>query len=228
MNAQVSRMTNDDALPSGRIAGAILIATSLFSVVLMAHHPSVAALGMSEAIAEIARKAPLSQVVHGGLIALMGMQAFALLDLSTRLGLHRATVRAAVIAYGAGVLSMTGAALVSGFLISSLGLKYDGASAETLEPLRATLAACALANRTLANFAVTATSLAMVLWSSALLARRGVARAIGALGLLAGIVPAAALLAGALRLDVGGMTLVVLAQTAWNVALGVCSIRRDL
>jgi hypothetical protein len=42
------------------------------------------------------------------------------------------------------------------------------------------------------------------------------------------VLPAVALVAGVIRLDVTGMTLVVVAEAIWNVAAGVALIRGRL
>ena len=50
-------------------------------------------------------------------------------------------------------------------------------------------------------------------------------RWVGIAGFVAGFAPAIALLAGVVRLDVGGMTLVVICQAAWIVIVGIQMVR---
>jgi hypothetical protein len=134
----------------------------------------------------------------------MGIQALAFGVLSTRLGWRKRAVQFAALAYGSGFLTMTGAALISGFVIPAIGLRYDGGDSPDLEALRYVFAACVVGNRVLASFAAVATSLAIVLWSSALHDRGPFARALAALGLIVGAFPAVAILAGAMHLEVAG------------------------
>ena len=63
-----------------------------------------------------------------------------------------------------------------------------------------------------------------MLWSVALF-RSGKDRWVAIAGLVAGLGPAIALVVGAVRLDVGGMTLVVVCQAAWIVIVGIQMIR---
>jgi hypothetical protein len=67
-------------------------------------------------------------------------------------------------------------------------------------------------------------SAAIVLWSVALF-RGGRDRWVGIAGFIAGLAPAIALVAGVIRLDVGGMTLVVVLQAIWIVIVGIQLIR---
>jgi hypothetical protein len=209
------------------LAGALLIGSSLLSVLLMAHHPSVASHDTGAQLAEIAAKAGLSRMVHGGLLALMGAQAFAFVELSVRLGLKRPTVRAAALAYGTGFLAMTGAALISGFFISDLARRFGDGSLDASATFRPLLVASALANRTLARFATVATSIAIVLWSTALRGSSASLQLARALAFFAAVLPTAAIFAGALRLDVPGMRLVSALQAAWTIVIGVRLLRGD-
>lgn len=61
------------------------------------------------------------------------------------------------------------------------------------------------------------------LWSIDRLRSPRLARLLGLLGLLIGVLPAAALAAGALRLDVPGMIEVALLQSVWNTVSACCS-----
>jgi hypothetical protein len=220
-------LSTESAIPASRRGpGALIVVASVASVLFMTHHPSVASHQAAEVVAEIAQKARIDQVVHGTLIALTGALVFGFLELGSALGSGRAAVRAAFIAYAAGSAGLIGAALVSGFLVPALAARYQGASGPALDVLPHLLGLARLENRTLARFGVAATSGAILLWSVALMRRpRAFHLATGLLGLASGGVPLAALLLGALRLDVRGMTLVVVAQAAWNVAVGAQMFR---
>jgi hypothetical protein len=211
---------------SARRAGIVLVAATLVSIVAMAHHPSVASHDAGAAIAEIGTKATLNRIVHGVLIALMGIEAWAFAVFADRLGGRRDAVRLGFVAYAIGIGAMIGAALISGFVVTRLAAHY--ADAEADPSAFANLAQLAMAgNQALAALGVVAISVAILAWSVALLhdrARRGLA----IVGLTASVLPALALLAGVIRLDVAGMTLVVVAEAVWNIAAGVALIRRRL
>ena len=224
-------MTAHEAIPNRsdsdhdtRVAGIVLIAVPLLSILMMAHHPSAGSHEPAALVAEIADKAQLSRIVHGVLIALMGAELFAFIAFCKRLGFERSAVRAGFVAYSIGTGAMIGAALISGFIISDLAAHYvqqpsaDPASFVDLSRL------AMAGNQALAKLGVIAMSTAIVSWSVALIHRTR-DRWVGIAGFVAGFAPAIALLAGVVRLDVGGMTLVVICQAAWIVIVGIQMVR---
>jgi hypothetical protein len=77
-------MTTATEIPNGtgtpgeaRIAGSVLVAATLLSILMMAHHPSASTHDPAVLAADIASTATLSRVVHGVLIELIGAQLFA-------------------------------------------------------------------------------------------------------------------------------------------------------
>jgi hypothetical protein len=118
INDHHSREANDfNSLPP-RTTGIAIAVAGLLSVLLMTHHPSLGSYTIADVVDEIAAKAVTSKVVHGTLIALMVALIYAFVEFSAHLGLRRAPVRAALIAYVIGSGALIGAALISGFLIS--------------------------------------------------------------------------------------------------------------
>jgi len=210
-----------------RIAGIVLIAVPLLSILMMAHHPSASSHDPAALVAEIAEKATLSRIVHGVLIALMGAELFAFIAFCRRLGFDRSAVRAGFVAYSIGTGAMIGAALISGFIVSDLAAHYvqqasgDATSFVDLSRLAMT------GNQALAKLGVIAMSAAIVLWSVALL-RGERDRWVAIAGLVAGLAPAIALVAGVIRLDVGGMTIVVICQAVWIVIVGIQLVRAKI
>jgi hypothetical protein len=219
-------VTETAAAVSARRAGAVLVAATLVSIVAMAHHPSVGSHDPGAAIAEIGTKATLNRIVHGALIALMGLELFAFAVFADRLGARRDAVRLGFVAYAIGVGAMIGAALISGFVVTHLAAHYAEAGADP--SAFANLARLAMTgNRALAELGVIAISAAIFAWSIALLHERA-RRWLAFVGLAASVLPAVALVAGVIRLDVTGMTLVVVAEAIWNVAAGVVLLRGRL
>lgn len=206
---------------SPRTIGIAIAVAGLLSVLLMTHHPSVGSHAIADVVDEIATKAAVSKVVHGTLIALMAALIYAFVEFSAHLGLSRSPVRAALIAYVIGSGALIGAALISGFLISSIGLVYAHARQDELDAMRHLLNFSSLANRTLANFGVVAIATAILLWSVALLQRGRRHVWIGLLGVIAGVAPVALIALDVIRLDVSGMTIVAICQTVWYVLAGV-------
>ena len=228
MNTQAAPAPSPYAPPDSRMAGTVIAGASVLSVLLMFRHPSVGSHAMADVIAEVAAKAATDRFVHGGLIALMGALLFGFVDLSRLLGLRRPPVRAALIAYAVGTGSMMGAALISGFVVPDLASRYASASDAELEGFRGLAILSAIGNQTLAHFGVAAMSVAVFLWSLALLCGPRAVRGVGALGLLVAAGPVVALLAGVIDLRVTGMTIVVGCQTLWNLAVSVPMVSRRL
>jgi hypothetical protein len=216
----ISAQSNHDA----RVAGIVLVVVPLLSILMMAHHPSAGSHDPAALVAEIAEKSRLSRIVHGVLIALMGAELFAFIAFCRQLGFERSAVRAGFVAYSIGTGAMIGAALISGFIISDLAAHYvQQPSGDALAFVDLSRLAM-IGNQALAKLGVVAMSAAIVLWSAALF-HSGRDRWVGIAGFLAGLGPAIALVIGAVRLDVGGMTLVVVCQAAWIVMVGIQMIR---
>ncbi|HEY6986562.1 MAG TPA: hypothetical protein VH375_10810 [Rhodanobacteraceae bacterium] len=212
------------ASSEARNAGIALIATTLLAIVMMAHHPTAGSHDSAALAQQIRDTATLSRVVHGVLIAVIVAQLYVFLIFSERIGGLRGLPRAGLFAYAVGAMAMTGAALISGFLVSDLAAHYADMPADHAATF-ADLALFAMTgNQVLAKLGVLAMSAGILAWSIALLRTRE-NRWLAFVGLLASLVPAVALLAGAIRLNVGGMMIVVLCQAAWNVAAGVFLIR---
>lgn len=203
-----------------RVAGWSLVVGTALSVFAMAHHPSAGATGTAARLAEMAREATLSGVVHGGLIALMVLVLFGLVGLAGALGFGLGRVRAGLIAYSVGVVCMIGAALVSGFIVPGLATSYTG-SAEAIEGLVPVFSLCFRANQALAQVGVVAQSVGLFFWSLVLLERPSWVRGVGLLGLAVGVLPILGLLSGRLHLDVHGMLAVVVAQALWTMGTGI-------
>jgi hypothetical protein len=223
-------MTTANDVPNGasapgeaRIAGILLVATTLLSILMMAHHPTASTHDPASLAADIAGSATLSRVVHGVLIAVIGVELYAFAVFSGRITPGRSAARAGFVAYAIGAGAMMGAALISGFIVSSLGVYYAGTAdpAPFVDFARLSMTG----NQALANMGVAAMSVAIVLWAVALLHDRTRARWLAIIGFAAGLAPAIALFAGAIRLDVHGMLLVVVAQAIWNLAAGTELIR---
>jgi hypothetical protein len=206
-------------------AGILLVAATVLEIAAMAHHPSVHSPDIAEAIEEIVRLASLSAWVHGVLIALMLGIFYILTEFSRRRGIERPWVRAGLIAYAVGVLSMIGAALMSGFVIGHVAAATAHLPDADLRTSAQLLNFCSVLNQTFANLGAILMSLGIVFWSIDLLRTRPLPRFLGMFGLLVGIVPALALVFGGLHLNVLGMTQVVVLQALWNVGIGVLLVR---
>jgi hypothetical protein len=209
-----------------RLAGIGLIAATLLSVLAMAHHPTLTAPDITTALQQLKELADLSAWVHGILIGLMLLIFWCLTEYSLRRGVEKPLVRAGLIFYGAGVVAMIGAATVSGWLTARVGTLVPNPGDQDLHLLAILINFSGSMNHVLANLGAVAMSAGILAWSVGLLHDQGWARAVGALGVLAGLAPALLLITGSMHLDVHGMMLVVLIQGIWNITLGVLLFQR--
>lgn len=123
--------------------------------------------------------------------------------------------------YWLGVGAMVGAALVSGFASGDFAghvLRNGGDPQVAAQVLSFAFSL----NQTLAGFGTLAMSFAVLAWSIGLWCSPArLARAIAVYGVLVGAACCVAYATGVLRLDVTGMTLVVVAHAVWYFAVGL-------
>ncbi|MCW3846078.1 hypothetical protein OF829_02435 [Sphingomonas sp. LB-2] len=185
-----------------RIAGGILVAASLASVLMMTHHPSDA------------HDYAMGQFVHGAMITIVGAMTLGLIQFARVLGLDRLTVLAGLIAYGIALFGDVGAAVIDGFVVTNL-------VARGVED-RDVFALAWEANQALARLGVVATGVAFMLWSIRPVTRGGWAgKAIGALGIVAGLAPMVLLGTGLMNMHLHGAILIYGGQAAWMALAGL-------
>jgi hypothetical protein len=209
-----------------RVAGIGLIIASLLSVLAMAHHPTVTAPDITQALQQLKDLAALSGWVHGILIALMLFIFWCLTEYSLRRGVEKPLTRAGLIFYGAGMVSMIGAAIVSGWLTARVGALVPAPDGQDLHLLAILINFSFSMNQVLANLGAVAMSAGILAWSVGLMHDKGWNRGTGALGILVGIAPALALIGGGMHLDVHHMLVVVVLQGVWYIALGVLLVTK--
>jgi uncharacterized protein (DUF486 family) len=194
-----------------RIAGGAMIGAAALSLLAMAHHPTGA------------HDAAMGGLVHGVMIAVTSATFFGFAHFALRRGIGRPAILAGLIAYGIALFAHIGAATINGFVVPALAQRGAALAGHDVFLLAWE------ANQALAHLGIYATSIAFAFWSLDFLRRAGIeAKAIGALGLLAGLVPAALLGAGAIRTDVAGAGLAYAAFGAWAAIVGLHLLRGKL
>jgi hypothetical protein len=212
-------------LPRGvRLSAILLIVCSLLEMIFMAHHPTVHAQHISDALVQMGQVAMQDKIVHGALIVLMYATLFGLYTYAYKRGLQRAGNRVGLLAYLTGVAAFTGAALIDGFLLPDFAAYAVSATGDEVS-ISAILALCHTANQVLAVFGSVATSVGILSWSIDLLRDQLVARVLAIYGCLMGASVCVALLTGFLHLNVGGMSIVVYAQAFWVSGLGLLMLK---
>lgn len=201
-------MNEGETRAGDRIGGTALIVAAAGTVLAMAHHPSGAHGGGG-----------LSGIVHGAMILLLGVVAFGFARFGQQRGMDRALILAGLIAYLASFLAHLGAATINGFIVPAL------AGSET--PVNHDVFRFAwYSNQALARLGVVATGLAYILWGAELARGKAMTtRLIGLAGIAAGLIPAALLLSGAIRMDVAGAFIAYAMHALWAALLGWAVLR---
>jgi hypothetical protein len=215
------------AAPPSRAVGVVLIASAIASVVLLASHPGEAGGSFADILKDEAAHQDVDAAVHGGFIAVLGIQLVCLAVFSRRLGLARTPVVAGLTFFAMGVAFLCGSLLTDGLIVPAIAAKYAAAPAEKLEYAKSLFVLCGSAIRFLMPLGLLFQSAGIAGWGWAL-AGSGVSRAAGILGLLVGGAIIAALAATATTLNpvvvMGGLG----AQALWIVAAGALLLERKL
>jgi hypothetical protein len=190
-------------------SGILLIAGSGAGVVVMGLHPTAHGLVNPDSGAHLTR---VNEMVHGLALAAVPAVFLGLLGLARRLA-PSDLATAGLVAYGWASVAVLSAAVASGFVAP--GVITD----------EAFLSYTHLLNQGFAKVNVVASCVAILLFAAAILRGGRLSRAAGVFG---AAVSAAILLlffVGHLRLDVHGFGIVILAQSAWLIWIGILLCR---
>ena len=201
-------------------SGATLIAGTAVFVLVMALHPNAHQILAS---ADVGHAAHVNLLVHA--VALLGVPVLflGLLGLWRRLG-RGPLATAALVGWGYASVAVTSAAVTSGFVASGLMVKMaeaGGGGATDAANVHGLLDLASLAIQGFAKVHLVASSLAIVLWSLAILRGGALHRSAGWVGLVAGGAVLGLFFVGNLHLDVHGFGHMVLLQAAWLLWIGV-------
>ena len=201
-----------------RKGGAALIAGAVLGLLTMSLHPSGRDL---LATGQFSPTAFLAGLAHAIAIASMPLSFLGALALSRRLAAPDRLAVAALVVYGFALAAGLAAATLSGFVAPGLARQLIDASPPATDHWRVLFQYNGLLNQAFARVLVVASATAIVLWSLSIVSRRALAPGVGIYGLVSGPVIVVAVVSGHLRLDVHGFGLVVLAQSAWFIIVGV-------
>jgi hypothetical protein len=203
-----------------RLGGSTLIAGAAMGLVTMALHPTG-----HEAMRDVAT-ARLSVAVHALGIAAAPTTLHGAWVLTRRLARRAPSAELALAFQGLAAVAAVLAATASGFLATALARRAAGETGAARELTMGLLRYTGTLNQASARILVGASSLAILLWSIAILRTRLLGRPTGVLGGVVAAATLAVLLAGRLRLDVHGFGAVVLAQAVWLALVGLELRRR--
>jgi hypothetical protein len=196
--------------------GLALIAGSVGFIITMAFHPTGRELLAPGQLAPVGR---LTIGVHGLALVCLPIALFGTLALSRRLD-----AAGALIAYGFGCAAIMIAALASGLLAPAIAARMADPTANA-DVWHALFTYNGLVNQVFALVYAVSSAAAIVIWSTAILQRAVIPRAIGIAGCVIGSAIVLAILSGHLRPDVHGFGAIVLTEGAWFVACGLALIR---
>ena len=208
-----------------RAAGFLMLAATVASIVFVALDPVVSADTSRAILQGIVANGPIHRVVHAAELACVLCLAFGFTSLAARIGPRRPAVLGACVAYVVGCLAMVGAAITDGFVTGDVAGYYlqAGHSADTGREM---IHLCYVVVQDLAAASWFFRSAGVLAMALALLRGRGLARAVGWLGLATGAVPPIAIVATWPTMDTGVIVGVLCAQAAWNAAAAGLLLRR--
>lgn len=201
-----------------RLAGGLIIAATLGSLVLMLHHPT----SLDGPDDGLLMGDWTNSGVHGGMIACLLMLRFGFSDWARRLGRDHAAVRAGAMAFDAGMTAFIAAALVNGFAAHGL----LAAQADPAD-VRLQIAAFGALNRALANFGMVLTAVAMALWAVRMLRLDALTRIAGAVGIAVALAAAAWMAVGQGAFGLYPATAAAVLFGAWSILVASRMMRDE-
>jgi hypothetical protein len=209
------KLATDTTARAAGLAIAISAVASIAAVALDSGAQGSNALSILQSMVKI-REA--HQLVHIVAMACIGGLMFGFTVMSQRLGLRRAPVLAGLIAYSAGSMLMLVATIIDGFISTDLAAAFVNGSPEAVRAgywMVQAVAGVALTD--IARVAWVCQSVAAVAWACALLRERGLTRKLGMLGLVAGTLPAIAVIAVGAGMTATVVVGILLVQAVWNL-----------
>ena len=195
------------------LGGTALVVGAISGLVTMALHPT----GHEVATGAAGR----SLAVHGLALAGLPMTFYGAFVLTRRLAGRAPLAELALSFFGAASVAVLLAATASGFIATDLLAGMGGGPGSDRMLGEALLDFAASWNQAFARIHVAASSVAIGLWSVAILKSGVLSRRAAFYGLIVATLTLLALLSGRLRLDIHGFGAVVLGQAVWLIALGL-------
>lgn len=210
LQSYIANMTDD------RKSALALIAGMTGSIITMAFHPHGAL--SAEQFDNIAW---LNVTVHALALFCTPIIFLGTIGLTQRLDSRNRLALSALVFFGFADVAVMIAATASGLLMTGLMHHVHSAAPSMADSYRVALQLIGHINQSFALIFVIASSIAITLWSVAILKGTTFARALGTYGCILGLISILAVVSGHIRLDVHGFGLIVLGQAAWFIIVGV-------
>lgn len=212
-------MSEQNRDSQGRLAGGLILAATLGTVVLVLHHPT----SVSGPDDGLLMRDWSNTVVHRGMILCLLAWLLAFSVMARRLGEDHASVRMGAVALTLGMQALIGAGLVNGFVLADLAnsLTDPAAMAVSFRTLWAV-------NQALTGLGIGLVALATSLWSIRMLKGEILNRLAGGLGLVLGALAAWWLVAGKSQFGLYPAMTATVAFAAWGLIVAAQMIRGRL
>jgi hypothetical protein len=211
-----------DETGPARLAGLMLVACGVASVVLLAGHPGDAGPPVLAAVLkrEAAQALP-DAVVHGGFVLVLVLELVGFAALAVRAGPWRTPVIAAMVFMLAGAGLLSASMIADGLVTPGIAARYATAPADKQEPARALLVLLGSTIRVLMPAGLAFLGASALAWSAALIPAAGRARIGGWVGLACAAVVGLATWLSLQSADMMGLMFALLGSAAWAVTAGV-------
>ncbi len=208
-----------------RTGGLLLVAGNVAGLITMALHPH-AHRDATPSPHDLAMLAHLDRAVHG--LALVGIVLIFLgaLALTRRLAAGSRAALAALVLYGLAVAAILVAGTLDGFVAADL-LDHMPAAGPKLDFWWSLLDYNTRIVMAFASVYTVAASVAIFLWSLAIVRTRRLAPGLGWYGLVLAPLIVLVLLSGHIRMDAHGFGLILLTQAVWFIVAGILLARSD-
>jgi hypothetical protein len=187
------------------------------TIITMALHPT------SQDVAGSANASHMMQLniaVHALALVCVPILFLGALGLTRRLAAPNRLALSALVLYGFAQVAVMIAAAASGLIAPEL-FHHMAANPGMADMWRAVLALNGHLNQAFAMIFVVASSVAIVLWSAAILRSGTFSRPLGIYGCILGPLTLIAVLSGHVRLNVHGFGMVIVGQAIWFISAGV-------
>lgn len=195
------------------------------TIAAMAIHPVAHTGELAGFLREVADGELLNRGAHSLAIAGICVVLCGFVGLAGAMDLRLTAVRCGLVAMGVGIVALIGAATINGQILTNIAVRYVDVEPAKQEAARGLLMFCHAANLACDHLGVIGMSAGIVAWSIVFLHRGRSTRTLGILGVVGGIVPVVALLAGQLPMTVHGFGAFVLVQAVWGVMAAVWMLR---
>ena len=210
-------------VPRTRSVGLIAIMSGIAAIALLANHPEGTAQTFADVLKSEAANRLMDGVVHGGFIAVLGLQLVCYSIFSARLGLSRAPTVAGLVFFAMGAAFLSASMLIDGLATPAIAARYLAAPAK-LEYAKSLFVLMSTLVGFLMPIGLMFQSAAIAAWGWALTASRQ-SRSAGLFGLLLGGVMFAALGASFALMNPFVLMGAITGTALWTIVVGAFLMR---